>query len=185
MEYNWTLNPECKNKWKFYWLHQTPLHFLLYKEPALVLALCKKAAAVMRLRSCLRDLPRRKSRLWALRMFSATSTEFPGLWFFSPSVQTWKTSSIMIQEYLCPYTWHRCLPYSVMLPLSFLIPTLPCTAWLSLKSSVTHCSFENMEQEGSSADATVLRQILPGSSHILLSVCSLDCPSRKVCKTGN
>lgn len=130
-------------------------------------------------------LPRRKSRLWALRVFSATSIEFPGLWFFSPSVQTWKTSSIMIQECLRPCTWHRCLPYSVMLPLSFLIPTLPYTAWLSLKSSVTHCSLENMEQEGSSADATVLRQILPGSIHILLSVCSLDCPSRNICKTGN
>lgn len=48
---NWTLNPEHKNKLKFYSLHQTLLNFLQYKEAVLVKVLCKKAAALRSLRS--------------------------------------------------------------------------------------------------------------------------------------
>lgn len=74
---------------------------------------------------------------------------------------------------------------SVLLPSPFLFPTLPDRVWLPLRSEVRHCSLENMGQEGGFADVPVLGQFLLGSTHILSSVCSLDCPSSDVCKTGD
>lgn len=74
---------------------------------------------------------------------------------------------------------------SVLLPSPFLFPALPYRVWLPLRSEVRHCSLEDMGQEGDFADVPGLGQFLLGSIHILSSVCSLDCPTRDVCKTGD
>jgi len=84
-----------------------------------------------------------------------------------------------------PYLRQKCLSYSVSLPSPFLFRNLPYIVCLSVRSEERHCSLENMGQEGDMADVPVLGQILLGSIHILSSVCSLDCPTRNVCKIEN